>query len=524
MMPNRSTDPLFQLIHSLGKAEKRNFKLYVKRNSSREDLKMVQLFDVLDRMAEYDDAAVLHKIPDLRKDQLANRKAHLYKQILGSLRLLQSGDNVDINLHEQLDFARILYNKGLYHQSLKVLDRAREFAKEHNQVSFLVPIIFLEKKIESLHITRSLQDRARTLATESTEVAKNLVQLTQLSNLALELYSWYINHGHARNAADEKLVEEFFRDNLPPQVDELQGFYQKLYYYQSYCWYAFIRQDFLQYYRYTQKWVDLFQQSPDMIGVEITHYIKGLHNLLNAHFDLRNFKKFDATLQQFEELAESPVVTGHHNATLQCFIYLYTARINKHFLEGTFKEGLKLVPYINEKLQEYRFYLDRHRVLVFYYKIASLYFGSGDYETTIDYLNKIINWKVDLRTDLQCYARLLHLIAHYELGNYQLIEYLVKSVYRFMAKMDNLGAVEEEIFRFLRTSFDLSPRELKPAFEELLARLKQFENDPHGTRAFSYLDFISWLESKIRGVNVQDVIREKFQRIKRPDGLPSHHR
>ena len=93
-----------------------------------------------------------------------------------------------------------------------------------------------------------------------------------------------------------------------------------------------------------------------------------------------------------------------------------------------------------------------------------------------------------------------------------------------MAKMDNLGAVEEEIFRFLRTSFDLSPREVKPAFEELLARLKQFENDPHGTRAFSYLDFISWLESKIRGVNVQDVIREKFQRIKRPDGLPSHHR
>ena len=29
-------------------------------------------------------------------------------------------------------------------------------------------------------------------------------------------------------------------------------------YSQSYCWYAFIRQDFLMYYRYTQKWVDLF--------------------------------------------------------------------------------------------------------------------------------------------------------------------------------------------------------------------------------------------------------------------------
>ena len=86
-------------------------------------------------------------------------------------------------------------------------------------------------------------------------------------------------------------------------------------------------------------------------------------------------------------------------------------------MEGTFSEGLKLVPHIREKLDEYDLYLDRHRVLVFYYKIASLYFGSGDYEKAIDYLNKIINWKMDLRTDLQCYSRLLHLIAHYELGN-----------------------------------------------------------------------------------------------------------
>ena len=28
--------------------------------------------------------------------------------------------------------------------------------------------------------------------------------------------------------------------------------------------------------------------------------------------------------------------------------------------------------------------------------------------------------------------------------------------------------------------------------------------------AFSYLDIISWLESKINNVNVQDVIREKY--------------
>jgi len=168
------------------------------------------------------------------------------------------------------------------------------------------------------------------------------------------------------------------------------------------------------------------------------------------------------------------------------------------------------------RLQTLRFAVDdRQRVLVFYYKIASLYFGSGDYERTITYLNKIINWKVDLRNDLQCYARLLHLIAHYELGNFDLLEYLVKSVYRFMAKMENLGYVEEEVFKFLQRSFHLSASQLKPEFEKLLAKLKQYEHNRFATRAFAYLDIISWLESKINNEHVQDVIRKKSMEHKR---------
>jgi hypothetical protein len=204
------------------------------------------------------------------------------------------------------------------------------------------------------------------------------------------------------------------------------------------------------------------------------------------------------------------------------FVYLYTAKINLHFLEGKFSEGLKLVPYIEEKLKEYELYLDRHRVLVFYYKIACLYFGSGNNEKAIQYLGRIINQKADLRTDLQCYARLLHLIAHYELGNFELLEYLTKSVYRFMAKMDSLSQVEEEMFRFLRHSFAVGAKTLKPEFEKLLARLKQYEGNASETRAFAYLDVISWLESKINGVNVQDVIRTKYKRRKKtmlPDEL-----
>jgi len=79
-----------------------------------------------------------------------------------------------------------------------------------------------------------------------------------------------------------------------------------------------------------------------------------------------------------------------------------------------------------------------------------------------------------------------------------------------MARMGNLSKVEEEMFTFLRRSFRVGAHALKPEFERLLVKLKKYEGNPLETRAFVYLDVISWLESKISGVHVQDVIREKF--------------
>jgi hypothetical protein len=514
-MPNRSTDTLFLLVKSLETAEKRNFKLYARRNSAGEALKTVQLFDALDKMPDYDEAHLLKKNTGIRKQQLSNIKAQLYKQLLASLRLIKDEENIDIQLHEQMDHARILYNKGLYLQSLKVLDKLKEMARNHHQYTYLQQVLFFEKKIEALHVTRSMQDRADRLTAESEEVIEKLSQISRLSNLSLQLYSWYIKNGHARSKNDEEAVKRFFDSQLPAHATMLTGFYEKLYLYQSYTWYAFILQDFLLYYRYTQKWADLFAKEPAMVETETSHYIKALYNLAGAHFSLQNYEKFNITLKLFEKFAHSPLVQQSDNNRIQTFVYYHLSLINKHFMEGTFTAGLKVVPSILEKLEEYEMYLDRHRVLVFYYKIACLYFGSGDNEKTVDYLNKIINWKVELRTDLQCYARLLHLIAHFELGNYSLLEYLIKSVYRFMSKMENLSVVEEEIFRFLRQSFHLRPKQIPPAFQQLLDRIKKYERNRFETRAFSYLDIISWLESKVKKIKVQDVIREKYMQRKR---------
>ena len=510
-MSNILPDTLFQLISSLEKSEKRHFKLYIKRSSAKQDLKIIRLFDALDKMPEYDEKILVRKLRDFTKPQLANLKAHLYKQLLASLRLLKTNENIDLRLSEYLDNARLLYNKGLKLQSLNILEKAKELARTNQKFNVLVQVLSLEKKIETLHITRSTLEKTQLLADEAQSISGHIDRVTGLSNLALLLYRWYVKNGHARNLNDEKVLQNFFKNSLPENINAIHGFYEKLYLYQSYCWYAFIRQDFLMYYRYGQKWIDLFDKRKLMMSVETGHYIKGMHNLLDAHFVLRNFKKFEITLKQFELFSKTPIAKQHDNFRTHTSIYINSAKINQFLMKGDFQEGLQLVPEVVNKLKEYSLFVDNHRILVINYKIASLHFGAGDYSGSIDFLHKIINDSTPgLRNDLQCYARLMHLLCHFEIGNDEIMDSLIRSVYRFMAKMKTFTIVEEQIFKFLRHSSKVKPKELKSELEKFLENIKHLEKNRFETRSFAYLDIISWVESKVYEKPMAEIIHNKY--------------
>ena len=140
-----------------------------------------------------------------------------------------------------------------------------------------------------------------------------------------------------------------------------------------------------------------------------------------------------------------------------------------------------------------------------------MYFGAGDYEHCIFYLNKIIkNKDLKMREDLLCYTRVLNLVAHYESGDDEYIEELIKSTYKFLLKMNNLYEVQRKMIKFLRNLSNLYPHELRKAFKELYEELKVYEDHPYEKRSFLYLDILSWLESNIKGVPVEDIVKQKI--------------
>ncbi|MGB0892040.1 MAG: hypothetical protein ACPGUU_06775, partial [Flavobacteriaceae bacterium] len=261
---NQHNDSLFALIKSLTKSEKRQFNLYVGRLEGNNDAKFFSLFKFLDKQKKYDEKAIINsKI--VSKQQLSNLKAHLYKQILISLRMNPIHKNIRIQIREQLDFATVLYQKGLYKQSLKILEKAKNSAIENEEKNIAYEIVELEKVIESQHITRSLDTRADELTIQAKELSQHNVIASKLSNLSLQLYGILLKIGYARNDDELKKVNSYFNDRLPKLEYEKLGFRERLWLNKAHLWRSFLTQDFLHGYKYSSKWVELFRQYPKMI-------------------------------------------------------------------------------------------------------------------------------------------------------------------------------------------------------------------------------------------------------------------
>lgn len=506
---SKHKDFLFVLIKSLSKSEKRQFKLYAGRLDINSDAKYISLFNLLDKMNNYDEEQIL-KSDIVKKQQLSNLKSHLYKQILISIRLSPLNQNIRIQIREQLDFATILYHKGLYKQSLKILDRAKQISLENEEKNIAFEIIELEKIIETQYITRSTMDRAELLAEEAHALSNQNALTSTLSNLSLRLYGIMLKSGYIKNDVEHEQITTFFKNNLPKYKHTDLGFREKYWLYNSFLWYNFLSQNFLACYRYASKWVVLFYENEAMIHLNPVFFLKGNQYLLESLFMLKHVTKFRTVLEELETTLSDDRFPKNDNIDSLIFLNLYNSKLNLHFLEGTFSDGEYLVPIILKKTKELEEQIDEHHVMVFYYKIACLYFGAGDNRKCISFLDKIIkNKNLTMREDLMCFSRILSLVAHYELGMDYKLELQLKSTYKFLIQMNDLHEIQKEIIRFLKQISFVYPHEIKGEFVKLHERLIKFEDAPYEKRAFLYLDIISWLESKIQNRSVGEIVREK---------------
>ncbi|MDH5380666.1 MAG: hypothetical protein OEW75_07440 [Cyclobacteriaceae bacterium] len=514
-MPRDKSDSLFKLIHSLTKNEKRYFKIYIQRGGQ-EDTKTIKLFDAISSQEEFDENKVLSENPELKPDQLSNLKAELYKHLLESLRLYHDGKIVDLKIRQHIDYAQLLTDRCLYEQSHNQLKKGKKIATQHDNLELLLEIIRLEKSIMPQLIDNKNQMRVNKIVAEVSHLNEKINRVNQLSNLESKLNSLYKKVGFIRDQRDHNAIENYLNKNLPKYKEEELSDLEKIHLYNLFIGYFFFIQNFHKSYENAIKLVSLFEENPRLIISKTDFYIQALNKLSIAQSKLSMYDDFVVTIDRIQKIPQVHGINLSTDLKTRLYKYYYMHQLNRFMLIGDFKSGIEMIQNVENGIESFIQHLDQHSSIIFYYKIACMYFGDADYNQTIQWLNKIINLQdVDIRRDIHCFARILNLVAHYEVGNLDVIDYYIRSTYRFLAKKYDLRLYQQYILKFLKNlGMSRSNAELNSLFKQLRSQLLTLRDKPYEKRAFIYFDIISWLESKMENRKIGEIIREKaMQRI-----------
>lgn len=507
------SEQLFRLVKSLSKSEKRQFKLLSKRTAPEETKKFVSLFDAVDSMIVYDENQLRRKVPRIPESQIPNMKAHLYDQILRSLRLSQNKKNQSQQILLYLENAGMLYNKCLYNDALHLLDKAKAKAKQTDNAPILPAILELEKNAMRQGMSQNIEARSEQLIKETRASVKTIQTINGFSNLALKLNSYYQKQGFIRSRADLQKTKKYFEKNLPAYDETKLTFIERGHLYSALSGYYLFIHDFRNANDVSAKWLELFDHSPDKKIFQLEIYIKALNTALVCQNKLHSYEDFVMTHRRLIAIKRDKSIVLSKNINLNLFKTIYIHEINRHFMLGEFKSGTRIVSKFQNELNGIIHLLDKHTELIFYYKIACLYFGSNSFKIAAKWLNLIIQEAdTGLREDLHAFARILRLICYFEMGDAEMIEMNIRATYRFLLRKKEFGKFESHIMQFLREVQNVySVKEVIQKFKTLKSQMLRLEKDTYERRAFNYFDIISYLESKIEGKLIEEVVKEKIR-------------
>lgn len=502
-------DELARLIVSLTKSEKRYFKMFTSLQSGEKSY--LKLFDAIEEMKEYDEEKIkkMFKGEDFIK-RLPAVKHYLYAQILKSLRVIYSGNTIHSQLKEMTEDISILYEKRLYKQAAKIIEKAKELATANEDIIKLMEINVWEQKVQMEIL--ALEKFEKTLEPSFEED----LRLVDLQTNVIEYRNLYnqiiLINKKIKEARTEEEMESFQKIISHPlmlSVSSAKCFDSKYCFYQTHLIYNHAKGDNEACLEIVQKQMELLEQFPQKIEETPKIYVNALNNLLLCEIHLHNYKNFDKTLSKLRAVPLKSL-----NLEVNRFMTSYSFEMVMYLDTGEFTKSATIRDDITEGLKKYAGKINAIEEITLLYNLFYSYFGTGEFSNALKVINKLLNeYQKELRYDVQSSVRILNLILHFELQNSQLMEYNAISAYRFLYKSKRLYKLEKVILDFIRKKMNhiYTPKDQLEAFIELRKEFLELADHPYEKKAFEYFDYISWLDSHIEKKSFEEIVKEKFK-------------
>ena len=502
-MTNRSNE-LFEIIKSLNPQEKTFFKGYFLKTKDEHTPSFLILFDAINELANYD-AQQLKQLLAKKgfRSNYFKAQTYLTEAILTALTQYHSETENSIKIGHLIQQVNILIKKNLFRTAQKYFDRAQKMLDTHTMYEYQSLLDYLRFNFHEKSQVW-MDGYMRDVRTH----LKNFELETELRKAGSDSLILAIEH------YDKQVPEEDIREPAAGILDSLDRISKnlRLNNFSKSRFYSTKIQCLMMLKKEKQLAQAITEYSRFLRGLPATTaffartVLHGLNSIVIALAHLRNFQQIEKTASYAEQYFHSlpkkictpDICSLYYSYILENMLAIYNETGQPEKTIDTWDKNKK------EILQ----YDKKNSTSLYTMNIALGEFMRDDFHRAVRLANTIPHDPV--RPTVQCEAKLLLVLAHYELENLDILPSLARQARRAYEKCGMLKKADMIFLDFFEKKAGklFSRQEKAKAFtdlQDILDRHALSETHP----ATGSIDVALWLESKISGRGYVELIRKK---------------
>jgi hypothetical protein len=493
-----------ELVKSLTKNEKRYFKLYTRFQQG--DKSYLKLFDIIDKQPVYDEKKISRLF--FSKNKVTNFPAiskYLFDQLVSALRSYGAYKDLDSDHTDLIETYKVLQFKGLHVQSARLLKKIKTITLADDAFIRHFYVLLLEYMREMFNTDDSSVSKVHQILEEKKNVFNIIQNYTEIGDLFSyqRLYLRKKLYCRTKKEKDEltKLMAPVLKTGESDMMSRTALGLRNM----GLCDYYMAIGKPREAFRISKTYLEMRKNAggADKLDAGIlTEHLQHLWLCVRSGI----YEGFEENLSKFKALID-PI------RNQQKFIIGYERWYNYSFIyyncTGQFDKALEFLA--REKpvmiIVENDFSM-KAKIMLWYFQAYNQYVMK-DYRSALKMIQRIMNNTNDEMEEFS-FAKLLLMFIHYNLKNHELLEYQVRSYYRFMLKTERLYKCEKIMLEFFKSISGIKTRKQRRVqLEELQKQITTIFRTSY-ERGFSfYFDIHSWIESELTGNDFATIVRKK---------------
>lgn len=498
---------LSQLINTMSKTEKRDFKLQSNLQKGRKEY-----FFLYEKLEKCDPIETVCKSFSRKygKKQLKASGDYLYELILNCLVKLNCKKNMQSHIFNYISQAMLLYERRFIKEALQKLSKAKQLAQNFEYDILLLLI----RRMEIMYITENnfLDLTEKQLVSKHTKLNECL-KYTRSTNMHISLFStlnyrlYYL--GKVRSKKQKEMMNDLVLSELNLVSNNYyQGFesmklhlmFQASYYLNTGSYKSAIR--------YYTELLELFDEYEHLKQNPPIYYLSTIEGIINSLFTAEIYREAPLFIKKLQALDRNDFPTDFQSKVKWLIFY---SQAEQYIRTGRFEDAGLLCEEYNEKLLKKVRHLNLEDQLRLYISLVIIHLCNNNLVKARKYMKQIsIEGKLFQMFPIYRTARILNLIVNVESNDYDLLENEIRSIKRVIRNEKHAYKTEQLILKFVMLfpipKYEKTRHMLWKKIEKIIDQIK---DDKYEQQILDVFDFLSWIESRLTLIPFQEIMIRK---------------